>query len=912
MPSAAINSFLENAEAALRSLRALVLVQVQEGGFADLHSEMTVVSGLRREAAELDLWPAAFVLGAVEEDISAVRQANDGKPEAWRMLALLDSLAHAEAEIVKAGFAGDDRIFDESDLSALHFGLPEEEPLPGAGDAVVDLGCEDDTFDPDPEMLEIFAVEAEELLDGIEQNLEILAANPADGDALWEVRRRAHTFKGAAGIIGLKEPSRLAHRIEDLLDQISQGVVAPDPRSVALISSAASLLRSMTDGDGQDDPGARLPAIYAEFEQALNGSGPKDPKKTPPATESERPKCNEPAAAPAPAPAAEPPRPIVRVSLDRLDDLGKTVRDMLVNRPSIERRLAEFNDLLESLGQAARTLQTASARIESQFEAAMLASSPQTLMRIQGINDVSDPGADDHNSFDALEFDRYTDFHESSRRLSESAQDFFAIGGALENLKASIETILDDQRKLIDETQSKLVQIRMIRFDAIATRLQRAVRVTCEESGKTAEIVIENPDVEVDTDVMDSLVEPVMHIIRNAVVHGIETPETRRLVGKPECGRITVAAADHETHLEIRISDDGRGISRQALLAKAQSSGLVPEGGTDPAELLSLMCLPGLTTAEKLTMSAGRGVGMSIARESIESRGGTISVETAPQKGTTFVITIPVTFAVTRSLIVRSGDRVAAVPARAVKHIRDLETEKPDGPLRALNAFFPELPGSAESGSALQIEHGTNRYTLVVDEVLRTEELPVKRLGEPLDKVPGLLGVSLAGNGEIIPVLDLSFVPPAGPEIRREVKHQAAERSVRKILIVDDSPSVRHVTSKVISAAGWEPVSARDGVEALELLSSANDFEVILTDIEMPRMDGYQLAESLSTSESLSGIPVVFVTSRVGEKHREKAAELGVTEYLTKPFNERELRGVVDRLASARSALATSPEACLA
>jgi chemosensory pili system protein ChpA (sensor histidine kinase/response regulator) len=911
-------SFIEEAEQKLRIIRSGFLVCLQEGRFAELNLPGELAA-LRESATRLNFASVVTVLEAVERESLMLFSPGKVLTDA-KIRGILDLISHAEAEVIKLRFSQDEtnvldfveRSFDILQLS------PLDQPEPAAAEQV-----EEDEFEPDAEMLEIFSMEAEDLLSNIESNLEILSATPADREALWEIRRHAHTFKGAAGIIGLKKPSKLAHRIEDLLDHLAQSDVVPAPRVLELITSATDCLRVITKGEASPETTAKTDEVYNAFDElmsALSSGAVTD--EAPPAvtveTHQDEPIASAVAASPSDDAAAVR-RPIVRVSIARLDNLVRVVRDLAVSRSAVEQRLSDFEAQLESLGKTARRLQAANAKIENDFEASMLGPySPAFFSRPRtSYGDVvgfsSEPT--EGEEFDALEFDRYTDFHESSRDLSEAIQECFAIGTSLEALRSSLETVIDDQRRLIEETQERVMQIRLIRFESIATRLQRAVRVTCEEEQKKAEIVIENQDVELDTDVLDSLVEPLMHLIRNAVVHGIEPPDMRRLLGKPETGRITVRIANQETHIELKVSDDGRGIAGTTLKERAIEAGLLAESDADHLDssgLISLISLPGLTTAEKLTMSAGRGVGMGIVKESVEARKGTLSVETSLQQGTAFTIRVPLAFAFAQVLLVRSGSDLAAILLKTVTRILDLSPSdlSDDGsgpavtigsirfPVRYLADHFSTKRSPAnESTDALLIETGSTRFALIVDEILRNEEIAIKPLGRPLDRIASLLGAAVLGNGQIVPVLDVSQLEKTQPHMHFDSKLPEVNETPPFVLVVDDSPSVRHITSKTITAAGWTVVTAKDGVEALEILAKPEKPAVILTDVEMPRLDGYELISAVKQDPGLRHIPVVFITSRVSEKHRERAAELGISEYVTKPFVEAELLSTIERLA---------------
>jgi chemosensory pili system protein ChpA (sensor histidine kinase/response regulator) len=420
-----------------------------------------------------------------------------------------------------------------------------------------------------------------------------------------------------------------------------------------------------------------------------------------------------------------------------------------------------------------------------------------------------------------------------------------------------------------------------------------------------------------DTQILDALAEPLMHLLKNAVVHGIESPETRRLLGKPEIGEIVVTVSNEETHVVLTIADDGRGIALSAIREKAVSSGRISQeraAALTEEEICDLIFLPGLTTAEKLNLSAGRGVGMSIVKKSLESHRGQISIESHPQKGTVFSIRVPLTLAVTNALMVRAGCQTVAIPIRLIDEVSEhtnadvLKDEEfvyvvtDDGkiPLRPLAGLISSSVKSENTKpyfNALRIKCNGNTTMVAVDDILRTEEVVIKSLGRPLDSINGILGAAILGNGELVPILDMPVL------LNTQTSH-IAQREIPpeptvelNVMIVDDSPSVRHMSSKIIANAGWVASTAIDGIDAIEKLRSLNKLpDIILSDIEMPRMDGYELVATLRRSDKFAKIPVIMVTSRSGDKHREKAIETGVSEYLTKPYDEKELISMIERL----------------
>ncbi|MEO8648351.1 MAG: response regulator, partial [Acidobacteriota bacterium] len=613
-------------------------------------------------------------------------------------------------------------------------------------------------------------------------------------------------------------------------------------------------------------------------------------------------------------------RPIVRVSLERLDDLVRIVREIVVSRSAIEQRLFDFDQQIDDLHNSTRRLQDICAKMEIDFESSMLQKSSKTEQEISRLGRSRQNDIVDVELFDPLELDRYTDFHESTRVLSETTSDTATINAMLDALRENFDQLFDRQRRLIDEMQDRLMRIRMVEFGTLETRLQRVVRVTCEEEEKKAVVTIENALIEIDTQILDALIEPLMHLLKNAIVHGIESPGTRRLLGKSETGSIKISLVNEDTHIVMTVADDGRGIATFALKEKAVRTGLLDQSvanAMNEEELFDLIFLPGLTTAKKLNLSAGRGVGMSIVKESIESQNGAISLNSQPQQGTTFTVRMPLPLAVTTVVLVNAQGRTYAIPARHLDHIDtfDGRSQHPsNGPksvthdgvnyrlefLNVLAAVSSDDGSRKENNCVLFLRSLTDPLAVVVDDVIRSEEIVIKSLSCPLDRIKGILGAALLGSGELVPILDLremtrSPIVKTSPPVMSEIEKPLS------VLIIDDSPSVRTMTARVITNAGWNAETAKDGVEALAKLKESRQLpDLILSDIEMPRMDGFEFVAALRKSPVYTDVPVIFITSRSSEKHREKAFASGVQEYLTKPFNDRELTSMIRKLSVSR------------
>ena len=763
-------------------------------------------------------------------------------------------------------------------------------------------------FEIDDELREVFAEEADSLLTSMGEHLDRLAQDPSNKDALWEVRRNAHTLKGSAGIVGLTAASELAHRIEDLLDQLAETDAAPPPKIIPVLLTATECLRAMASGDATNRVAEVRDHIYRELDSmAVGGPAAVEENKADeditifdPAPAEEAP--------PAPEQAAEP-RSVVRVPIEMLDELLTIAREGTAVRSQLEQKLSQLDRQADDIHNLARRLTSLSNRLESDLELSMLASDRNTVAAASGRLD-----AQASRDLDPLEFDRYTDVHESLRELSETAADAAEISSSVEELNDHLEQLFRTQRRSIDSLQERILRTRRISFASLRPRLERIVRLTAADENKIAELHLENSDAEIDTQLIDSLAEPLQHLLKNAVVHGIETPEARRLIGKPETGRVTVSLTDRETHIEIVVADDGAGIAPDALAARAVRTGLLPHeeaGRLSETDKLHLIFKKGLTTAEKLDLNAGRGIGMSIVREGVEAIGGTISVDTLLYGGTRFTLRLPLKLALSNALVLGVGREKVAVPLKNIERVvefaaADIFSEAADdlveitGKRHIVRPFCEVLGwgnGRWEADqviTALLVPAGNETYAVTVEDLIRTEELVIKAVGPPLASISSLIGAAELSTGEAVAIIDLRSLLAGHQDRAVTPLHTSDERPL--VMVVDDSPSIRHLTGNILAKAGMDVMKAKDGVDALEQLDRAKSLPgVIFTDIEMPRLGGLELAARLRSSEKFRDVPVIVITSRSAEKHRDLAREAGVEEYLTKPFAEGDLVAAAHR-----------------
>jgi len=936
----------EEGQIFLQKLRRAVLLWTRgEADVRSLAGAPSRLGKLREGAVALELDSIAERSSRLRSRLEMLMVAGSPDPES-DALPLLDEIADLEAEFANMSFSGDgfeldvSNLIDESFVSIAPSDGEEKEKEEQVQEPEQETPDEEE-FEIDEEMMEIFAMEAEDHLKNINENLERLERSPNEREALLEIRRSAHTLKGSAGIIGLKKLSRLAHKVEDLLDHISENEIEGNADIFQLLLAATDCISAVANNDASRDLDHKITSTFADLEKMLASfaSGVLPEPEPQPVEEKKAADPVEVAELAAPASADEivkapafqqstgqSNRSVVRISLDRLDDLVKLVREMVFGRSVFQQRLSELEQQIKELQNSTRRLQRSSGKLETDFAAGTPSGSPRFGM--PGSFSAHQPLTGSGNEagegeFDTLEFDRYTEFNQLTRELTETTTDAFAITNELNLIRSSFESVYDSQKRLIDEIQEKLLSLRMIRFSSMSARLQRTVRMTAGELDKMVELTLDGENMEVDTHILDTLVEPLLHLLRNAVAHGIERPDTRRLLGKNEKGHIHLKVFSEGTHIILTVTDDGAGISSEVLKQKAVAAKLITREKAETMteeEALALVFLPGLTTADKISQISGRGVGMNIVKTNIMRHQGSISVTSEYQRGTTFTIRVPMALAIARALLVRANERLFAIPLKLVKQIsevstEDLQTVRETGSVSLgsgkhavsyLNDLlgFPENPKAFGHGTQLLLLDTVKRKcALVVDEIVKPEEVVIKPLGHPLKELHELLGATILGDGTVVPVLDLvQMLENRRPKARekampiQEVTKQAPAAELT-VMIVDDSPSVRLVNSRLVKSNGWAPLLAKDGTEALEILTAADQLpDIVLTDVEMPGMDGYELLGMIKKNEKLKHLPVVMITSRAGEKHRLKAMELGVSEYLSKPYEDSKLIEVIRRL----------------
>ncbi len=878
---------------------------------------------------------------AIDNVVSHINESTAFFSEQPSLLARLHSV---EAEI-DAAIARD--AVDAIDISASAMvpvieAVPEEVAEPAA-----------DEFDH--EIANIYSEEATELLEAAEISLAAWNHDRKDKERVAELQRQLHTLKGGARMAGIRAMGDLSHELETLVLQIDGGSVEGDDHAYAVMQASLDELARMRDvvGTGTVPAGAAAlisqirdlanptssraaPAAAAPIEAAVapvpaappavisvpvaaqgiaafqTSTAPEEPAAVAASEDSSA--SLELSSAPvlpgresAPAERVE----MARVDADLLDTMLNNAGEVSIFRARLDQQV---NSIDFNLAELARTV----TRLKEQLRGLEMETEAQVLNRHQDV----DPR---RNDFDPLELDRYSSLQQYSRALSETSGDVASIQGLLETLTREAQNLLTQQSRVITELQNSLMRTRMVPFQRHVQRLTRLVRQAANDTGKRAELVVQGAAAELDRQMLERMVPPLEHMLRNAVVHGIETPERRTAQGKPDVGRISVSLERDGAEVVIVVADDGAGISVKLIREKAIALGLAdPQAKLTDEEAVQLILEPGFSTAGHVTQAAGRGVGMDVVATEVKKLGGGLFIDTTAGKGSRFTIRLPFTLAISQALIVRVAEEVYALPLATVEGVvrlpRNIVSRHlgKDAPLfeyggqkyrfQQLGSFVglgpTRLPEADVSISVVLIRAGEHSTALVTDELVGSREIVVKSLGPQVSGIRGIAGATILGDGRIVIILDM------GSLVRSEWRARPTETVVLDqrdrrtfALVVDDSITVRRVTQRLLERNGMRVLTAKDGVDAVSLLQE-NLPDIILLDIEMPRMDGYEVAAHVRNDPRLKHIPIVMITSRVSEKHRARAIELGVDDYLGKPYQESQLLDAIEPLVNRRSAIA--------
>ena len=800
------------------------------------------------------------------------------------------------------------------------------------GGAISDQISNTNFDDPelDLEVLEIFVEEARELSEALEEQISGWSSEPTNDDFNRELQRVLHTLKGGARLSDLKELADESHDLETLLvealsnqtafsDDLKAKVLERQDRILKLIDEMALKVQ----GDIVPDSSATVEPSEPDIDKVVAEKAESEPV---------RPKEKEPSKASAPkksvvakkakqsAPAVAPklaetakaaPQETIRVSSGLLEELVNLAGETSISRGRLETQISNFGFTLEEMAATIDRLREQLRRMEMETEAQVLFRAEKEGFSVA-----------EYDDFDPLEMDRYSSIQQLSRSLTESATDLMELRESLADRTRGAETLLLQQSRINSELQENLMKTRMIPFSSMVPRLRRIARQISGELDKQVDFDVTNAEGEMDRSVLERMIAPLEHMLRNALDHGIEIAADRIKAGKPEAGKVTLSLSREGGDVVLRMRDDGGGINDEKVREKAISQGLVSaDANASRHDILQFIMLPGFSTAEKVTQISGRGVGMDVVASEIKQMGGTIEIDSTFGKGTEFTVRLPFTVSVNRALMVNTGDDFYAIPLNTIEgivRVSPFELEeyyKPDAPLyeyagrqyelqylgKLLHSVHqPKLHGQPLPLPVILVRGSDKPMALQVDSLMGSREIVVKSLGSQFGGVHAVSGATILGDGSVVVILDLPAL------IRDEsagILDSAEDIGVYVdkvddtplVMVIDDSVTVRKVTTRLLERNGMEVVTAKDGVDAIAQLQDIKP-DVMLLDIEMPRMDGFEVATLVRHDERLKDVPIIMITSRTGQKHRERALSIGVNEYLGKPFQEKDLLETIETM----------------
>ena len=949
--------FLEEAEEILESIGQRLdawmedpdnLVEVQS-----LQRDLHTLKGGSRMAEVPELGNLAHELEDLYEGLA---QGNlSASPSLFTLLQRCHDVLAEMIEAVRAGqgmypaedliraiqaYAAQPESFTESDIpppkpiTAAQPAAPEPAPAPPPVEQEADSSevREADTGDTpapakvqlpddvDTDILDIFLDESEELLELIDESIGAWKETPESTRNLDELKRALHTLKGGARLSGLTELGELSHQFEEFLTDSRDNRVPVDEAFFEQltawqdrITDLMEQVRTMAGAAGTTD---------AEEQPVPQETGTAVEKKA--ETAPEAPQHTQQRAAKEKAQQAQQPQEMVRVASDLLESLVNLAGETSINRARVEQGLSEFALHVEEMGSTIERLYEQLRRLDVETEAQIMSKYKQDL----------EAGEIDED-FDPLEMDQYSELHQITKQLSESASDLLDLKGTLLDKTRDTETLLLQQSRINTELQEKLMRTRMVPFARLVPRLRRIVRQVSGELGKRVSFDVVNAESELDRTLMERVVAPLEHMLRNAVDHGIEDPEGRQAAGKPAEGSVTLSLAREGGEVVLTLADDGKGIDSEAVRKKAIERGLIDEQAELSAhEIQQFIFDAGFSTADQVTQVSGRGVGMDVVASEIKQMGGSVSIESEKGKGTKFVVHLPFTLAMNRALMVGVGEDTYAIPLEQIEGIVRVS------PYELETFFEDDAPDFVYAGQHYQLDylghyvHGTTKpplesqitpmpvllirsteheIALLVDTLVGSREVVVKSVGPQLSTVAGISGATILGDGSVVIILDIHSLIRASHvqqqhlavEERRQLEEARREETGEPetaarapvIMVTDDSVTVRKVTGRFLERQGYEIVTAKDGMDAVAQLEDWRP-DLMLLDIEMPRMDGFEVATHMRHNERLKEVPIIMITSRTGEKHQDRAYDIGVDAYLGKPFQEQELLTTISDLLS--------------
>jgi chemosensory pili system protein ChpA (sensor histidine kinase/response regulator) len=846
------------------------------------------------------------------------------------------------------------------------------------------------------EVLEFFVPEAEEHLQVVTHCLLSLETNPSS-EQIHRLLRAMHTVKGSAAQVGLHRIAHVAHRAEDLISRLREGELRPSAEIIDICLDAVDTLKKFLYHQWTDQAAMQssVQNLFARISRLVPAE--KEPEKevaapavaqvseaAPVHTQQEVHLVEEPASVTALVPvtliAPEPPTPShalpvavaefkkpegiekfadedllrkepasmpqsksVRIALERLDRMMNAVGELVINRTRMLGRVAELERLADVLNFSKGRMQDKVSEFQEKHEFSRIHSVPtprpsDNYAPRSGYSNYSHTYDHSLAEFSELEMDRYDDFNILSRSLTEISADITEVLTQLDGFVRRVDGDIDEFTKLAHRLQDEITQARMVPIGNLYTRLSRTVRDAAKAVNKKVELTLAGAETELDNNIIQQISDPLIHLVRNAVAHGLERDEERYALGKSDSGNIAVRAYHRGNHIYIEVEDDGRGIDYEKVRKTAVDHGLLSAEATaelNEKELLDLLFQPGFSTAPRKTELSGRGVGLDVVKANLAQLNGEIEIETQKAYGTRFTLKVPLTLIISQALFVRCGTSMFALPLAFVEEIRRLRVnEIEDVGGRLLTKVRDVVTEIVRLDSALGLEpiqpiNGYFRMVIVnvagrqvgvvVEDVVRKDEIVIKSLGEFLRNLKMFPGATIAPDGSLILLIDVNrlvageaiehrplmttanaarvFAPGSSAIANGAIPQEAIDfvPEEKLVVLVDDSISVRKFVGRMLEKAGYRVKLAADGLEALEIVTQTR-CDLVVTDLEMPRTNGYELLSHLRQDPQTRNIPVMVVTSRAGAKHRDRAIKEGAAAFLTKPVQEDQFIAAISKL----------------
>ena len=781
--------------------------------------------------------------------------------------------------------------------------------------------------DINPELWEAYLQDAQENSANFIDIINEIIQNP-DPAKIAEAQRIAHTLKGSSNTIGITAIANIAHPLEDTLEYLAENQIVPPKALTDMMVEAADCLALMVDAlvEGETEVPEALPVLQMVLDWANRidtGNLDAPPPKSPPSTASTvvdgksetkptpTPSETKPKTAAKKAPAASSSGTtgaVLKVPTTSIDELIRLVGELSISVVQIQEKLKHLMNKARTLSKQNLIMRHRTLELEK-------------IVDVRGVTGIENPTTTHKTDLDSLEFQEYNELHSISHSFIESVDDNRELSLLIQEDLHSLEEMFIHQERLNKEFETNIMKTRMVPVKTIVSKLERIVRQTARSTGKKAQLVVDGQDILIDSDVLNNLADPMLHILRNSIDHGLETPEKRKTLNKPETGTIKVSFYTEGNNIVVKCEDDGQGLNYERIRATAIERGVITEKQElTETELARLILLSGFSTKSGVTQVSGRGIGMDVVHTNIKNMKGTLDLTSETGKGTTFLIKLPMSLVTVHVLLVKVANHLFGIPTNTlelalaagmgeISHFGEEISFKLNKNMYAIKSLADllNLPGERApidkdtASPILLVREETGVTAVVVDELVDTHDLVMKTMGQYVRNVHGVAGASILGDGSVVILLDIpdllrspmqsvisshQGLSPVGDDI-------GSSYDVPCVMIVDDSLSVRKSLSLLVEEEGYETLLAKDGQEAVDLLNEKRP-DVMLVDMEMPRMNGLELTSYVRHSQSLQNMPIFMITSRTTKKHRDMAREAGVSHYLTKPYQDSELLELIE------------------